>query len=199
MQNIEITKIKNSRGAANTYVVKCNGKAVVIDAACSVKELKNALNGVQLAGVIITHGHFDHILTLDEILKAFPDIYCYLHKYAIDKLRDPIQNGSEPTVKQALIIQTDASRFKTVDEGDALELFDEKILILETPGHTNCSICIKIGGNIFAGDTLFAGGYYGRTDLPTGSAAQMRQSLRRLKKDFAGLPFYSGHGEEGII
>ena len=65
--------------------------------------------------------------------------------------------------------------------------------MLETPGHTPGSVCLRCGDALFSGDTLFAGSC-GRTDLPGGSMQQMQQSLTRLAAIGETLTVYPGHG-----
>ena len=78
-------------------------------------------------------------------------------------------------------------------EGDVLDLAGLKIRVIQTPGHTEGSVCLLVEDAMFSGDTLFAGSC-GRTDLPGGSWATILKSLKRLAamdKDYA---VYPGHG-----
>ena len=90
---------------------------------------------------------------------------------------------------------------ETLREGQEFELLGVKWTALETPGHTAGSMCYYIGeeGILLSGDTLFCESY-GRTDLPTGSQAQIADSIRG--KLFA-LPedtmVYPGHGDPTTI
>lgn len=82
----------------------------------------------------------------------------------------------------------------TLRDGNTLDLGKIILEVLHTPGHTAGSVCLYDRKNrvLFSGDTVFCGGV-GRTDLPTGDAAALRQSLERLKS----LPvekLYPGHG-----
>lgn len=68
-------------------------------------------------------------------------------------------------------------------EGDELKLGAVTVEVLETPGHTADSMCLRVGDHVFTGDLLLVGGA-GRTDLPGGDASAAWRSLQRLK----GLP-----------
>ena len=70
-----------------------------------------------------------------------------------------------------------------VSNGDVVKVGDMEFTVLETPGHTAGSICFIGKDVIFSGDTLFQGSC-GRTDLPTGSWADITVSLKKL----AALP-----------
>ena len=70
--------------------------------------------------------------------------------------------------------------------------------VLETPGHTPGSVCLKFGDLLLSGDTLFAGSC-GRTDFPGGSMAAMRQSLAALAQLPAETDVIPGHGPATTI
>ena len=84
-----------------------------------------------------------------------------------------------------------------VTDGQILKLAGITIQVLGTPGHTPGGVSYRMGDHLFTGDTLFDGDY-GRTDLPGGSMAQMRESLRMLLS-LHGLRAYPGHGSNFII
>ena len=66
------------------------------------------------------------------------------------------------------------------------------------PGHTAGSVCFLADGKLFTGDTLFAGSV-GRTDLPTGSGAQLTASVKALYALEGDFPVYPGHGEDTTL
>ena len=68
-----------------------------------------------------------------------------------------------------------------VVDGEAWKLGELPISVLETPGHTEDSMCLYVGEHVFTGDVLLNGGA-GRTDFPGGSAASCWKSLQRLKQ-----------------
>ena len=80
-----------------------------------------------------------------------------------------------------------------MQEGTKLTLAGLDITVLHTPGHTLGSVCYRIGGALFTGDTLFQQGF-GRTDLPGGDFGALLASLRRLLRMDGDLPVYPGHG-----
>lgn len=102
--------------------------------------------------ILVTHGHFDHILSINELLDNF-DVPIYIGKEDKEKLYDPsislarIFNGTE------YVINKDA---KIVELNDNDVIFDD-ITVLHTPGHTSGSVCYYIESDkiIFTGDTLF--------------------------------------------
>jgi hydroxyacylglutathione hydrolase len=85
-------------------------------------------------------------------------------------------------------------------EGGVVRFGDVRLHILHTPGHTEGSVCLfsRDDGMLFAGDTLFAGGW-GRVDLPGGDPAAMVASLARLSGLDGTLRVVPGHGPRTTI
>ena len=134
--------------------------------------------GKTVEAVLLTHGHFDHVGGV-RTLAAETDCRVYL---CAQDLSMPPQMTAGP------LYYTDLYQ-----EGDVLDLAGLKIRVIQTPGHTEGSVCLLVEDAMFSGDTLFAGSC-GRTDLPGGSWATILKSLKRLAamdKDYA---VYPGHG-----
>ena len=139
--------------------------------------------GKQVAAILLTHGHFDHVGGVKAIAQVTgcPVYIC------TDDLTMPQQ-------------YTAGSLFYTdhYAEGSVLELAGLTIRVLHTPGHTRGSVCLLVEDTLFAGDTLFRESC-GRTDLPGGDWAQILQSLRRLKALPETTKVFSGHGPSTTI
>ena len=137
------------------------------------------LLGKEIAAILLTHGHFDHVGGVKE-LAAETDCKVYL---CPEDLAMPPQMTAGP------LYYTD-----TYGEGDFVEAAGLSFKVLHTPGHTPGSVCLACENALFSGDTLFWGSC-GRTDLPGGNWATIQKSLKRL----AGLPgdfdVYPGHGD----
>lgn len=139
--------------------------------------------GKSIAAILLTHGHFDHVGGVREIV-AETGCAVYLHE---QELRLPPHFTDGPLYYTNLY-----------GEGDILSLAGLSIRVLHTPGHTPGSVCLQVDTTLFAGDTLFFGSI-GRTDFPGSSPAAMQASLQRLKALPEDLRVLPGHGEETTL
>ena len=135
--------------------------------------------GKEISAILLTHGHFDHVGAVRELVA---ELGCpvYLHE---GELSMPQQMTAGPLYYTNLY-----------KEGDRVELAGLSFKVLHTPGHTPGSICLMCENKIFSGDTLFWGSC-GRTDLPGGSWATIRVSLKRLAELSGDYDVYPGHGD----
>ena len=88
---MEIKTIFSGPCDNNTYLVMDNDKAVLIDAACSVEQINKCLGERKLVAVFLTHGHYDHVANLDEIVEKFK-VKVYATKECFDKLNNTETN-----------------------------------------------------------------------------------------------------------
>ena len=145
--------------------------------------------------ILLTHGHFDHILAAEEIKKKY-NIPIYACAKEEKTLQDPRINltafhMSSYTLK-ADVYLTDLQ---------VVELAGFSVQMIETPGHTLGSCCyyLKDEGVLFSGDTLFCGSV-GRTDFPGGSASDIVRSLHKLLDSLPeNTEVYPGHDTSTTI
>lgn len=184
----------------NCYIVINEGtkECFLVDmAACPpelVSHIKNS--GLTVKAVLLTHGHFDHIMGLDRFLEEFPaPVYaCAAEK---ELLESPQLNSSSGMLGQPYTFHG----AQYVKDGDLLEIAGMKIQVIQTPGHTIGGCCYYIADEqtLFSGDTLFRASI-GRTDLPTGSMGAL---VRSVTEKILVLPdetrVYPGHMEETTV
>jgi len=153
--------------SSNVYVTELGGKYYLFDAGGHpdlIFYLKAAgIPGEGIAAVFFTHGHHDHITGLVSLSKM--GVPAYLAKNDLKLLEDCMGKRD----------------VRDVFEGVGI-LSGLGLRIIPTPGHTPGSVCYhsEKEGLLISGDTVFADGYFGRTDLPGGSDSKMKKSLRRL-------------------
>lgn len=179
--------------ASNCYLVVAGDEALVVDPSASTEAIGQALQKARArcVGILLTHGHFDHMLSLDALRDAFSHVPVYLHKGDAAFLSDGQKNafslffGQDRQWRPATHL---------LQDGDTITLADEVVTVLHTPGHTPGSACFICGEQaLITGDTLFDGSY-GRYDLYGGSLSALRESLGRLATLDGRLTIYPGHG-----
>ena len=183
----------------NCYIAKNKetGEALIIDPADSPSKIELKVNamGARPVAVLLTHGHFDHIMGVEAVREKY-QIPVYACRQEEEMLREPSVNMTDQMGKSCSI-RPDVF----LDDLQVFEAAGFSIQMIHTPGHTKGSCCyyLKEEGVLFSGDTLFCGSV-GRTDFPGGSASQIRDSLHRL---LAALPddtsVYPGHDTSTTI
>lgn len=179
----------------NCYFVHRDDKkeGIVFDPADEGDTIYEALDGqgLQVTGILLTHGHFDHIWgsrRLKELTGA--KIYAYEGEKA---LCGDVQANVSAQMGRPYTVEPDVF----VRDGETLELAGMKCRLIATPGHTAGSCCYYFEEDevLVSGDTLFSESV-GRTDFPTGSMGAL---IRSIKEKLFMLPdevkVYPGHGE----
>ena len=177
--------------ASNTYIISSEGEYAVIDP--SVPYDKALVDG-RLKYILLTHSHFDHILDIDSWVNAGGEVI--ISEDEKDFLPDPSKNCYSLFFAENKGYYGEA---RGVREGDVLTFGDESITILNVPGHTIGSLVYKTNDACFVGDTVFAGGGYGRFDLPSGNAADLLRSIQRICTLPDDIILYPGHGESTTV
>lgn len=168
-------------------------EVLIIDPGASAKQLAEKVKeqGLKPAGILLTHGHFDHAGAAAELAQLL-DIKIYAHEAEQETLETPGLNLSGWEGKS----ETYHADVYLKDEQE-LELAGFKVRVLFTPGHTvgGCCYYFTEQSAVFSGDTLFEGSI-GRTDFPKGSASRL---IRAINEKLMIMPdetaVYPGHGE----
>ncbi len=173
------------------------GNCAFIDPGCSVPEELACLTSFVSAKslkpvcIMLTHGHFDHVLGVADLSEAFGSLPIYMHpsdKFTLDKNEFFTKTFGVPMPKA----------FETVDvvEGSVVEAGALRFEVIETPGHTVGGVCYleRKEKVLFSGDTLFAGAI-GRTDHPGGDYDMIMKSiLEKLAVLDGDITVVPGHG-----
>lgn len=177
----------------NTYIVNELRECLIIDPGTNFEGIVNYIDSkdFKVIGVLLTHGHFDHIISLNEIVDKY-QAPLYIHEKERDFLFDPNLNLSSMTLNRFVLKNKEI--VKTITSKDKIKLGNESIKILETPGHTRGGVCYHYKNFLFSGDTLFKGSI-GRHDLPTANKTHILKSVNMLVTKLRDNTIvYPGHG-----
>ena len=187
---MEIKTFEAGPLSANNYLLIDNDEAVLIDCSEYKPEI---LKDVKLKYIILTHGHFDHVLGINATKQATGA------KVLINKLDTERMEETASIMKTFGLMGVETPQAdEFINEGDTIEFGNTKIQCIHTPGHTEGSMCYTVDDNIFTGDTLFKD-FYGRCDLPGGDFEKIKESIKRLFALNENLNVFSGHGEKTTI
>ena len=184
---------------ANNYLLldEASNEAVLIDCSSSrdefAKEIKKT--GCKLKYILLTHGHFDHILGVESFVKEF-GAEAYISK---DDLKQ-VEYAPQMLMMFGGNNITKVPEIKNfVQDGDEFKIGQYTIKAISTPGHTKGGMCYFVDNKLFSGDTLFQGSV-GRCDLPEGDLDEI---IKSIKEKLFTLPdeieVYTGHGGKTTI
>lgn len=156
----------------NVYLV--NNTALVDTGADDIVLERLDAHDHDIATVVITHSHWDHIENLEAIVDRYsPDVYAFEpDNLPVDA--EPLKDGETVT----------------------LGIMDTVFVAAHTPGHKNDHICLYNPDEnvLFSGDLVFPGGGFGRTDLDEGDRNTLIDSIERIA-DLDVQALYAGHGD----
>ena len=196
---MKIEKFVTGIISTNCYLVinEETKQTVVIDPAACPSYLMGHMKseGLQVEAILLTHGHFDHIMGIDDLRREFP-VPVYVHEGDRETLLDPALNLSSSYTNGYTFDGADYIR-----DGQRLELAGFSFQVIHTPGHTPGGVCyyLESEGVLFSGDTLFQNSV-GRTDFPNSSMSDLIRSLReKVMKLPDNVKVYPGHMGETTI
>jgi len=184
---------------ANNYLITDieTREAVLIDCSSARPEFINAVKDadVKLKYILLTHGHFDHLLGTDEFKKVF-GVDTYVSQDDMTQVQLVPQMMQMFAGMMPVKIQN-INHF--VKDGDEFFIGKTEIKAISTPGHTKGGMCYLIDNKLFSGDTLFQGSV-GRCDLTEGSYDDI---VKSIKEKLFVLPddteVFTGHGAKTTI
>lgn len=180
----------------NSYLLlNENNKGFIIDPGANGKEILEYIkeNKIDLDGIILTHGHGDHIGAVPLIVKEL-NIPVYIHSLDSKMLADSYLNLTGGMGMNPVNIKAD----NLLEDGSEIHLEDKTIKAIHTPGHTPGGICLYVDNILFSGDTLFELSI-GRTDFPGGDYGQIINSINSLMVLPEDTVVYPGHGAETTL
>lgn len=197
MAKVTIQQMQVGALGVNCYLVINDElkEAVVVDPGGHANAIADQLKkqGVKLAGIFLTHAHFDHADGAEDLQKLMGS-NIYAHEAEARTLEDPRYNMSN-MMGRGMGVSYKADVF--VKEGQIIELAGFQFQVIHTPGHTEGGCCYYMEEEkiLLSGDTLFCGSI-GRTDFPGGSYGTLIRSVQEklfpLPAEVKVLPGHEG-------
>lgn len=186
-------------GPSGVFIVDTSVSPERAEEYCKLQGLSKGVCKVK--GLLLTHGHYDHIKYINEWMNIYPDAQVFFSSKDEELLGNAFANCSYMDG----LNKTYGFRFEDMSGLDGMYIYkddDIKIKVFETPGHTMGSVCYHFEQNgeemLFTGDTIFQGSI-GRTDMPGGSMKVMTETLKRISAFDHDLNFYPGHGPDSTL
>ena len=191
---VEVHKVSGAAFDGNVYLI-LDERPILVDAgmmaAPTLRNIKKFIDPEKIEMIVLTHCHHDHSGAAPELKKA-TGAKLLLSEKEVGAVGDDLASVAYLFGQQAPQYEVD----QTLKEGMILGTGEWKLEVLETPGHSQGSLCLyepraKV---LFSGDTVFPDGNIGRTDMYGGSTPDLVASIERL----TGLDveiMYPGHME----
>ena len=199
---IEVNKFVVSMMSTNCFIIidKDSKECAVVDPGEITRDLKSKIielkkENYKFKYILLTHGHFDHIAGTQEMKEITGA------KVVICKKEEEFINNNSLNLSH-MFIQGGLKKINidifVKENDDILSLGDNKIDVIETPGHTIGGCCYIIQDMMFVGDTVMRD-TVGRTDFPTGSYSDIIKSVEKIKRYSKNYKLYCGHGYETTL
>ena len=182
---LKVGYITNSIFNSRTYILSDGSDKVWLVDCGDVEPLLSIVDGRKVAGVLLTHAHFDHIYGLPSLLERFPDVAIYTNEWGKAALADAKLNMS---LYHDSPITVDCSYVRVVGEGDKVCGFD----VFETPEHNPSCLCYANRDMIFTGDAYIPGCKV-VTNLPHCDKELAQSSVERILRLAEGKSVFPGH------
>src|SRR5687768_5290465 len=194
--------LMNTGGIAvtNCYVLadESSKQAVLFDAPnATVAPLLDEVErqGLELIGLWLTHGHFDHVADHAVVTKRFPNATVLMHPLDASKLREP---GSSVFELPFTIPAREPD--ETIEDGQRLKIGALDVDVIHTPGHSPGHVMFHVPREraLIGGDLIICNAV-GRTDFPDADPRQLDQSIRRVMKLPPETQLLPGHCEPSTL
>lgn len=169
LSEIEQVTLSMDGFEVNAYVIHAPEGDIIVDAGAEPEKILAATRR-EVAAILITHGHADHISALDGVRRE-TDAPVYMHP------GDAGVRGYEP-----------------LQDGEGMVVAGQSLHVIHTPGHSPGSVTFAVGKDQIVGDLVLPGSV-GRTDIPGASWEEIEVSLRKVMPYWEDeTRLYCGHG-----
>ena len=200
---MRIHKSVNHIAQENTYYLENDHHLILVDPGSNWEKIQFTISsiGKPISAILLTHTHYDHIMSLEKVRKTFKQPPVYVAESEASWLYTPEMNLSGLDRHSDLedVICQPADHFFQYQEDYQIDGF--RFRVLPTPGHSigGVSFVFPDSQLVLTGDALFRG-TVGRVDLPTGDQATLLQGIKQelftLPEDYS---VYPGHGQKTTI
>lgn len=193
-----MTQFVNGKWRQNCYLVANDaGDGLLVDPGSQAEEIAALVeqSRCRIHGILNTHGHYDHVGAVAPLKDRYQAPF-YLHSADARVLK-------RANLYRMLFESQEAIRVPGIDRDISnlpavFEVGPLSIGWIATPGHTEGSVCFRIGNFLFSGDTLMRGAL-GRTDLPGGNRDRLLESVRKLADLPGEIVVCGGHGRQSTL
>ncbi|MDR2833720.1 MAG: MBL fold metallo-hydrolase [Streptococcaceae bacterium] len=198
---MQIARSVNEVAYENTYYIYNEEHVLIVDPGSDTATIFSALEqiGKIPAAILLTHTHYDHILSVDKLREKYTNLPVYVHPLEADWLGDPMKNLSglsHNAHMENLVIQPADYFF---EDEKSYSIGGMTFTVVETPGHSAGSVSLIFKDFVVSGDAMFQNSI-GRWDLPTGNQETLLNSCKtRLLVLPEEFKVYPGHGEPTTI
>ena len=182
--SMDIIRTPQGLYKTNCYILKENGYALIIDPGFHGQRIMKELQDVTPVGIVLTHGHADHICAVDTLVESY-HIPVYMH--AKDEELLLVKRRMPSGYKERF-----TSPYVALEEGP-LQIGSFSLNVWEVPGHSAGSVFVGYKHILFTGDTLFKG-TVGKVNTYNGDPVAMKETLERIKSFYPFYVVYPGHG-----
>ncbi len=186
LPGLRITKVATPPFENNCYLLRCTatGETLLVDAAGDAPLLLELVGDGRLTTIVETHGHWDHVQALEDVVRA-SDAKVIAHEGDAGDLPVPVDH--------------------LVGDGDVVHVGECALTVIHLSGHTPGSVALlyeadPASPHLFSGDSLFPGGA-GNTNKDAERFTSLMDALE--DKVFDRLPdatwVYPGHGKDTTL
>jgi len=180
------------------YYSKKTLETIIIDPGEEAKKIIKEIKSLKLKPkkILLTHGHYDHHLAAKELQNHF-NIPALINSNDKQIFQDSnsmlVMYGKEERILAKPLLKLD-EKYKS-------PIKDLEFQIMKTPGHTPGGVVIhsKKDKIAFVGDTIFAHGGVGRTDLKGGDYSKLKNSIEKILSLPNETILYPGHGPKTTV